>query len=750
MIRELILYRSHAAALLVLLAVSLLATQIPLFNYLGYEFSALIALVWSLVAGLLTISLWNKEAGRDDRGQSSFLARSLTLSLFPLVIPVIVISLNALFVKNCSFMQGAILFGLITIPGVLFAHALAFIVAVTVERWKKTVFVLLWLLVLFHIPFVTFIRPQIFAFNPILGFFAGLTYDETLEAVDRLVLYRVGTLAFTALLVLAALYISDWRKSRKGDIPTSLPLARRVLAVVLFTTVCVMYGLSDRLGFSSSVASIERSLGGRAETDHFIISYPDSLLKGLRLEQVVQLHEFYYDQLVKALRVRPDRKIHTFLYASQEQKGRLIGASGTDFAKPWLSQLHINLGDVDGALRHELVHVLAADFGFPILRVGVNSGLIEGLAVAEDRVQYEEPVHRLAAMVFAGGNAPDVSSLFSLSGFMKAAQGVSYTLAGSFCRYLIDRYGMRRFKLLYRTGEFEIIYGNPLPVLLQEWRRSINAYQFNDAELAKAGYLFKRRSIFGKECARVIANLNKETRDLLVKRKVPEALESAQRSLKLTLNADAVYQKTAALLRLGKFDDARIFVEQILNDTLAAPSFLTLKYSLGDALWGADSIEGAIKAYSSLLRSHLSSGWDESLTLRLEILLKPDLASGLKQYLLASDEDSVRIRVLDDLLRRYPGESIPRYLLAREMAAKDSLEGAIRQLEGITPWRAPVLEFSRQRRLGQLYSALGKYEKAKIHYWLSLNYLFRDAQGMEIETKIRFCDWMESFHGGID
>ncbi len=394
--------------------------------------------------------------------------------------------------------------------------------------------------------------------------------------------------------------------------------------------------------------------------------------------------------------------------------------------------------------------MLAADFGFPILRIGVNSGLIEGLAVAVDGVQYEEPVHRLAAMVFATGMAPDVSSLFSISGFIKAPAGVSYTLAGSFCRYLIDRYGMRRFKLLYRTGEFEIIYDRPLLILIQEWRKSITGYQFSDAELAKAGYLFRRPSIFGKECARVIANLNKETSELLGKRKYQEGLESAEGSLRHTMSAGAVYQKATALLRLGKYDEAMIFTKQILGDTTAASSFLMLKVSLGDALWGADSLEGAMKVYSELLRSHLSSGWDEFLALRLEILLKPDLASAMKPYLLGSNEDSVRVRLLEDIVRQYPRESIPRYFLAKEMIATDSLENAIQMLDEISSWRTPVLEFTRQRRLGQLFSARGKYEKAKVHYWQSLNYLFRDAQGAEIEEKIRFCDWMESFHHAIN
>ncbi len=321
MIRELFSYRSQVTAFLVLSTVSLLATQIPLFNYLGYEFSALIALVWSLVAGLLTISLWVRDLGHDNRRQTTFLVRSITLCLVPLVIPVVVISINALFVKNCSFSQGALLFALITVPAVLFTHALAFFVAVTTEGWKKTVFILLWLLVLSHIAFVTFVRPQIFAFNPILGFFSGMTYDETIEVLDRLLLYRIGTLAFTGLLVLAASYLGERRQNIAAPVARAFPAMKRVIAAVLFVIVCTIYGFSDHLGLSSSTSYIEKSLGGKAETEHFVISFPDSLLKGRRLEQVVQLHEFYYDQLVKVLASAPTGRSTHFSMPPRIKRG---------------------------------------------------------------------------------------------------------------------------------------------------------------------------------------------------------------------------------------------------------------------------------------------------------------------------------------------------------------------------------------------------------------------------------------------
>jgi len=455
-------------------------------------------------------------------------------------------------------------------------------------------------------------------------------------------------------------------------------------------------------------------------------------------------------QLSRALRVRPIRKIHTFLYASAEQKGRLIGAAGTNIAKPWLWQLHINLVDVDASLKHELVHVFAADFGFPLIRVGINSGLIEGLAVAVERTEHEEPVHRLAALVVQNELAPDVESLFSLTGFMKAPAGVSYVVAGSFCRYLIDRYGIRRFKMLYRTGEFTILYGKPLPMLVKEWQRFLAGFHFNGGDRAKAEYLFKRRSIFGKECARVIANVNKETRELLAQRRYEEALASADRSLGHTLSVDATFQKTTALLRLGRYSEAVKFAESNLADSTTSASFLTLRVLLGDALWAVDSVESALKVHAEILRSHLSISWDEALSLRLEILLRPDLARTLKPYYVTLNEDSARVALLEQVVHADPDEPVTRFLLARERIAHEKFDEAIQLLDAIPAMKSPILELARQRRLGQLSLALGHYERAKVYFWQSLNHVYRDSQGLEIEEKLRFCDWMTSLNKGVN
>ncbi|MBI3578629.1 MAG: hypothetical protein HY089_04365 [Ignavibacteriales bacterium] len=520
-LKKFLSFRSSRFALGFIILVSFVCTQIPLFNYLGFEFSALIALVGSFSVGLLTIALW-RNVGEEYAGRLwKFSFHSARLFLLLLLIPFLIISANALFVKNCSFVHGVSLFVLLPAPSFIVAYAIALLVSVSISGWRKTVFVLLYFVILLHVAYVTFTRPQIFAFNPLIGYFPGFTYDEGLRIINRLLIYRLGSLAASIAIIMLAVIIHR-RKERKS-IGTGTEAQQAVAAI---------------------------------DMGHIVVVLPDSSLKGKRLEQVLQLHEFYFAQLSRAFRIDPQRKIYSFLYSSPEQKARLIGAGGTNIAKPWLWQLHLNITDVEGSLKHELAHVMAAEFGLPFIRVGLNSGIIEGLATAAERTAYDESLHRLSAMIFDIGANPDMESLFSLSGFMKAHPGVSYTLAGSFCRFLIDRYGIRRFKMVYQTGSFTTFYNKNLPALLKEWESFLRGYTLNDADREKAAYLFKRPSIFGKECARVIANLNDETRALYGKKQYQFALESAERSLKQSTSIEAIFQKTNSLFRLQRFKEA--------------------------------------------------------------------------------------------------------------------------------------------------------------------------------------------------
>jgi tetratricopeptide (TPR) repeat protein len=740
---------------LVLLALaSLLCTRIPLLNYLGFEFSAFAALLGGFLAGLATISLWTRrdflivreEGERPDVDEELWrFLKSLTASLALFcIVPAAIISANALFVKNCSFGEGLFLYLLGVVPGVLFCSMAALLIAVLVDYGRRTLFVLVYCMLLAYSTFTTVVRPQIFAFNPILGFFPGITYDETLQFEGRLVLYRCITLAASILFFLAA--VALFRRKVRAQFHLRrfrvLHGSELFAGIVLTLVVVGAFFWSNDLGFSSTESSLELQLGGRLETQHFIISYPHENVNESQARQIGLVHEFAFASVVQELRVFPYRKIHSFLYSSAEQKGVLMGAARTNISKPWLSQIHINMEDVEVTLKHEMVHVLAAEFGYPVFRVAPNPGLIEGLATAVERVQYDESIHRVAAQIITVGIDPDMQNLFSFSGFAQAHPAISYSLAGSFCRYLIDNYGLRRFKRLYAGGNFHDIYNQDAAPLFTEWRKFLGRYRVDTNEQQKAAYLFRRPSIFGKECARVIANLNAQTRRLYDDGQYNLALASANRSLELTRTPEAIVLRMNTLLKLRQFQDATEFGEESLSDSTIAHAVLPLKLQLGDSYWALGDQRSAAASYQELLRTHLGLNTDEACLLRLEVLRDTLLAHTLRPYFTAQLVDTSRIPFLQASLRLGGKSILKSYLLAREYATRGNERRAVEVLEPLEKMSSDLLELQRQLRLARLHFSLGEFQRAKINFWQAQNYTSSEALQLRIREWLDRCDWL--------
>ena len=703
--------RSFQISAFILILFAVVCARLPLFNYLGFEFSVLTVVLAGFVGGLLTLSLWKQTNCEYKADVWKFIGEIASVQCILLVIPFLISLANVLFVKNCSIGDGIVLYILTVIPGVFFSTALAMVVGIVFEKWRKTIFSVLYVLVLLHIPVVTFFRPQIFAFNPILGFFPGFTYDETLQVTQRLLIYRLSTFAATGCLVTTVVWI--WlirfhKKGRQGNSQQSFPFIEIVILALLGPIVLVMLLSSDRLGFSSSQQYIQQKLVGNYKTIHFEIIYPAGSVKREQIEQLGRLHEYYYSKLSHALNVQLQERIVSFLYSSPEEKGKLIGAGRTDISKPWLRQIHINITDVEAGLKHEMTHVLAGEFGWSPLKISHNSGLVEGIAVAVgDDVWYDEPLDRAAGLVFAAGVNPDMESLFSFSGFAKVNAGVSYALAGSFCKFLIDSFGIDQFKKLYLSGDFVFTYNRTLLSLLTDWRTIIHRQQFTTNDSIKAQYLFRRSSIFGKECARVIANANLETRELLARHEFEKALALSERSLGLSKTPEAVFQKTTALFELRKFKDAASFVETQLRDTSFGSALLPLHLRLGDACWAMDSLVRAKQEYEMMARFHLNAWYEEACALRLESLKNEQDRSELQIYFTYSMEDTIRMARLSK-----SSSPLVQYLLARELAGKEKYSEACNILEQINSSDLKSLEFFYLQRLGCVYFSMQEWKKA--------------------------------------
>src|SRR6185295_4504566 len=82
----------------------------------------------------------------------------------------------------------------------------------------------------------------------------------------------------------------------------------------------------------------------------------------------------------------------------------------------------------------------------------------------------------------------------------------SYTTAGSFLRFLLERYGPARLRALYHDGgDFEDAYGRPLGQLEAEWRAMVSAIVLPPAAVEGQKERFRGGSVFARPCPHAIA-----------------------------------------------------------------------------------------------------------------------------------------------------------------------------------------------------------------------------------------------------
>jgi len=387
-------FRLHSvriAALLYFLIAGVL-TQVPLFNYVGYEFSAVMTIPAAIISGLLTVGFLSIHVHQaiSRRKFLLVLAHYFVVNGVLLLIPLAVMSANAVAVKNCSFAQGLAYYALLPLCSMIFAVSLALPLGILFRR-ARMIFIVLIVAILSQIVVITYTEPQLFAYNFVLGYFPGITYDETLNDLSSLILYREFTLVaslFCIIIFFLAVKMiwSDYKiyenvqafRVRKGD---------GLLYGTAFLCLCLLgYGHFERsaLGFQFSASDIQSELGGMATTTHFVLYYPKEKVSDRDVQFLKAEAEYQYGVDVSRMResLRYGEKISVYLYPSGETKRRFIGTSTTNIAKPWKKEIHLTLDSFEDTFRHELVHVLAANVGLPVICASDRMGLNEGFATA--------------------------------------------------------------------------------------------------------------------------------------------------------------------------------------------------------------------------------------------------------------------------------------------------------------------------------------------------------------------------------
>ncbi len=700
----------------VLVVVALLALGgsalvfVPLFGVPGYELGEALALGIGLLGGGLGMAAAFQERrliqGRDPRPagalrkDSAFgsagaaLGAAAVLNLAVLVPPFLTALGYSLVSTRCDPLAQIAFFPLITLPSALLASSVGVLTGFAARRLRGALalYVVILLGTLAWTVWPIYAGPQVFAFNHLLGYFPGPLYDETLTLRPALLWFRGQTLLWAAAAWLFAAFCLDMREGRLRR-----PHLRPASALLLGLTVVGALAIEQRgpaLGLRMTPSHLDQALGGLRETTHFRIVY----FLGKPKEELDRLErdlEFRWEQLSKFLGDAPKEKLNVYVYRSAEEKQRLVGAGGTQFAKPWQLALHVNDARFPHpVLKHELLHVMAAPFGTGPFRTTARFGVwtqmavIEGLAVAGDNRVDDLTLHQWAAAMRRNALAPDVRQLFSVDGFYRVAASRAYTTAGSFLRFLAETYGTERLRSLYLDGDFHRAYGKPLESLAAEWERWIDEVPLDARAEAQAYQRFRRPSLFARSCAREVAALEDEAYDFL--RSDPEqALTRFERCADLQPEEPGYRLAQARTLTvLGRHGEADALLSGLQTNLADRPAVgADVAVARADAAWESGRVEVAREHLHRALTLEPPLQVDRAARVKLAALEDPIRGPAVRAWFSDRSED-VKLLIVLDALERSPNDPWLNYLLGRRLthtAPNMAVPRLARALEGDLP-----------------------------------------------------------------
>jgi hypothetical protein len=491
------------------------------------------------------------------------------------------------------------------------------------DKYRRPTFLAIFFLLIL-IPVIEFyFNPQVYFFTPLVGYIPGIIYDEGLSINSQIVLYRfLNTVYFSFIFIGSVLVLG---KKLKYKI---------IFASAAVITAAIFLIISPTLGFSTTKGRLTSSLDKKIETTNFTIYFSqridDNLVRLISLQ-----HEYYFTELREYFNSEPDEKIISYVFYDRSEKKALLGSENADIAKPWLYQIFTSYENYNSSLKHELAHIFTADFGKGLLRVAddFNPSLIEGIAMAADPVYGEYNVDYMAALAYNNGYKTDLSNLYSHYNFFSQNSSLSYIYAGSFTKYLIDTYGIEKFKKLYSNLDFEKIYGIPLGEIAKGFYSYLRTID-DSYNIHAANYYFGRKSIFFKNCPRFVSD---QIKIAWKKYNIKDYISSRdifKESYEMSDDYSALHGYVNSLARLKERTAAIEFLENEIYKFEGTSSYYNLELRLADLHAEEGNQKKADSLYIELIRQNPARQFYYIASTRMALSREN---SALKLYLNGSD-----------------------------------------------------------------------------------------------------------------
>ncbi len=513
---------------------------------------------------------------RSPIGAVFVLALHLTLAGWALLfVPAAILTANAMFVRNCAMLEGALFWLLIPFMTVAFSSAtLVFLEALLGRRGVWAWYALL--LLLLAQPFVQiYTQPRLYAYNHVFGMFLGLSWDQSQPPFLALLLYRCSTLAYAA----AMLVVTAALRALKNPHPD--PVLRRRLAMAFLPAVAAVLFFTffdAELGLGNSYAHLRRVLGSEYRLGSVRIVYDAASMDSAEVHRMAEEQLFQLDRIRAELGVRFEREVTAYVYPDDASKHRLLGTETSDLARPWRAEIHLSADSWPLTVKHELVHVVAGSFGpwiirTPFLRV---LGLTEGLAMAVEWSWGTRTLHEFCAGMLAQDILPHARTCIGTAGFATGTSSAGYVAAGSLTRWLMDSLGVATIRRAYSTDDLESAVGMRYDEIDRRWRIFLSGIPRALPDSLAVAYAFRRPSLFSAECPRALTERNRAAGEAMDARMPARAAALYREADRLSPNARSAFGLAGALYAAGRWDSVVAVTARYLADTTRAYSVFPL------------------------------------------------------------------------------------------------------------------------------------------------------------------------------
>lgn len=205
----------------------------------------------------------------------------------------------------------------------------------------------------------------------------------------------------------------------------------------------------------------------KKESKHFAFYYE----KGDEISSAdMKKCEEHYNVFTEFFGIKTDKKIKYYKYINPDRKEQLTGFGGYGKVMPYRYELH----SAYSFHPHEITHILSITIGNP------PAMMAEGLAVLYGWKEgwQGKPFDFWVKEYIKENKLLPLEEISKTVNFRKYPEDITYPEAASFLEFLIKKYGVEKFKAVYKNADeenidsaFKKIYGKNLKELEKEWKK---------------------------------------------------------------------------------------------------------------------------------------------------------------------------------------------------------------------------------------------------------------------------------------